>query len=59
MRTERSPGDAVTITFHPAEDLGRVILKPRWAADNGVETATFATKQEAEQFARVRWGWKG
>jgi hypothetical protein len=33
------------------------VQKP-WVADNYVETATFATREEAEQFARARWGWR-
>lgn len=40
----------------PGYESPMVTIKPGWAADNGVETATFPTFDEAKDFAEKRWG---
>lgn len=44
-----------TVWFQPEEPGGMVTLHAYWGADNGVETATFPTKEEAVAFCWRRW----
>lgn len=46
---------AAVIFFVPEETSDIVTIHPFWAADNGVETATFASEEEAREFCRSRW----
>lgn len=55
-RSDVVQGPAYRIYFKPEEDLGRVILKACWVADNGVETASFSLRELAVRFAAARWG---
>lgn len=51
--------NGVAIYYRPTEDLGNVIIKGCWVADNRRETSSgFASREEAESFARLRWGWR-
>ena len=45
-----------TVTRHPGDEGPIVILKPFWYADNGYETCSFPTRDEAIDFAKRRWG---
>ena len=46
----------VRIEFIPQSETDLVVFKPCWRADNGYETAVFATEVEAREFAKKRWG---
>lgn len=42
--------------FSTPEQVGRLVtIHAGWAADNGYETAAFATKDEAIEFCWKRW----
>lgn len=45
-----------TVTFSPGWESSIMVMKPYWYADNGYETASFSTRDEAIDFAKKRWG---
>lgn len=48
-------GYAAKVWFIPEEVGDMVTLHARWGADNGIETSTFLTQQEAIDFCWRRW----
>lgn len=48
-------GARAVVRFLPETDGHLVVMKACWSADNGYETAVFATRDEAVDFAWKRW----
>lgn len=58
MADEQRRADPVrraTVTYSPGFEDERMVMKPYWYADNGYETCSFTTKEEAIAFCWKRW----